>query len=232
MNFRKLLVIGIVIFFASFSILFAEEKIDNGIELGMGVSPGDIVSGVGFVMKPVFTYDIMRSGLVIGIDTWDITLLPEGFGGEPEIFEEYGFGVGDSMLNATFGNYNVFAFADPAVIDGYIYQNLTLSAENKDVASVELDEYYLMESIGEFSLATVIGGGYEFDFNEENSLLLWADFNFDLYPLAAIDDIEFTVEYTYSPEPYFIKLTLEPTITMGETAGLSFEPSVTAGITF
>lgn len=204
----------------------AQEEEGCGFEAGVGLSAGDVLSEVGFVLKPFFSWDVKNSGFVIGVEEWTVPILPEAGLGELETYQEYGFALGQTIMSLSIGNDNYFVLGEDTAVDGCVYGVLGFTLNEVDVAAVELDFGYLSASSFGFGLSAVVGLGYEFAIGNAGTLGLWVDFNLDLYEEAGLGDIEESVSYEKEMGNLFIGLSVDPTISPSSDWSVSVDPTL------
>ncbi len=211
-----------------------EEKEPVGIGLWAGVSPGDVLDEPGFVVKfGAVVENILGSGLDFTVDEFVWTMSPES-SQEMEGSLIKSLDIGATPFSLGFGGNYAFSFGDEFLYSGDLCGILTVTLEDIQVASIELDFIYVTENDWRFGLAATIGVGYELALDERSTLLLWADFNFDLYEEFDLTDIEGTIEYSYAVSDAFsLALSLEPTVIMeDDEATLALEPTLYARLAY
>jgi hypothetical protein len=83
------------------------------------------------------------------------------------------------------------------------------------------------ENEWKLGVAATIGVGYEIGLDDRSSLLVWVDFNFDLYDEFDVGDIEGTIEYAYAlSDSFALALSFKPTVLVED------EPILYAGVSF
>jgi hypothetical protein len=213
------------------SLLLAQDE-GQGVEWGLEFSACDVLAEPGLSVKPSCSWNILNSGFVLGLEEWIIPVIPKFGLGTMELYQEYGFGLGESNMSLSFGNNNLLTLQDSFAMDGYLYSALSFGYKEVDFLSVELDISYLSGSSFQAGLAGVLGLGYEFKVFKNGSCSAWVDFNIDMLKTPGLGDIEFEFSYTHAFGNKSISLKVEPTISPASDWSLSLEPSLGISYSF
>jgi hypothetical protein len=204
----------------------------NALSCSLGVSAGDILDEAGAIVKVGAAVDnIFGSGLSLGVDTMDFTLYPE-MTSKMEVYLERSTPLGASPFDVGYGaHYSMDDLSDAQTAALWALGSLEYSPNDIKAAQLELDAFCLDEGTWAFSLAAIVGGGWEFAFNPSDKLSCWVDFNFNLHPNPSFGDIEGSLTYEHAfGDRFSLALEIAPTLIAEDNFEFSCEPTLTASM--
>ncbi len=129
--------------------IFANEPEgkDIGLLVGIETGYGNILGyfdEFGFWIKPNIEWDVLKSGFSVGLG-WVIPVHPAE-DTEIEIGEGYGFSIGDSNFELSFGNVNALSISSPSAVSGFVstgvgYKWISLDGQLHYLSNSEIGFY-------------------------------------------------------------------------------------------